>query len=77
MHLELLFHCQCGYIYLLLCVIHSFPLVCFFVLSFVVMFVCLAAHWGGGAIKGIDRPVKVQKQKGEVLKGKQCIIQQR
>jgi hypothetical protein len=34
----------------------------------------IAIH-GGSPNKGIDRPIKVQKQKREFLKGKQCIIE--
>ena len=67
MYLQFLFHCQCGYIYLLLCVVPSLPFICFFLLSFVVVFVCLATH-GGSPNKGLDRPIEVQKQNEKFLK---------
>jgi hypothetical protein len=55
-------------LYLLTVVCCSFLAIrSFFVLSFVVVFVCLATH-GGSPNKGINKAIKVQKRKGEVLK---------
>jgi hypothetical protein len=56
-------------VYLLLYGDYSLPYLCFFVLYFVVVFVCLATR-GVSQNKGIYRPIKAQEQQ-EVSKGKQ------